>query len=316
MLKELYTELDQFPKRLKRKDKTKFLDFISEKMESFGYETKYSKGRYIARCINLESDNDNSEVILGAHYDTPTILPFYFEFFFRLFGHTRQFLLMFAIFFLVAVLTPVFLKIEGLDCLLKAIKWTFYLSFLGMLIPNPNNKNDNTSGVATLLDIAEKISKNPDLKTKLKFVFFDNEELGLLGSLMQRNKWKKEGFDVSNKKFISIDCVAHGEIPVILYQKNPEIANQLSNAFFQNDTLSKVVRLPFYPVSDNYAFGKYGAANISWMNKSWIPGGYYIKNVHSPRDNYVDYDKIEIISDSVIDFIKNVEKEENEIQPT
>ena len=264
MMQNLYNDLDQFPKRLRRKDKTEFLDFISKKMESFGYKTKYSKGRYIFKSINLESENDNPEVIMGAHYDTPTILPFYFEYLFRMVGHTRQFLLMFLIFFLVTILTPVLIEIENLDWLLKAIQWTFYLSFLGLLIPNPSNKNDNTSGVATLLDIAEKISKNPDLKNKVKFIFFDNEELGLLGSLMQRNKWKKEGFDYTTKKFISIDCVAHGELPVIIYHKNPETAHRLSNTFFQNDIKIKVLRLPFYPIS---ALG----SNCSPQNITYIP---------------------------------------------
>ena len=310
MLEKIYQELDQFPKRLKRRDKQKFLDYLKAKLDDLGYDTKESQGRFIFKSVNLETDNDNADIILAAHYDTPTILPFYFEYLFRIFGHTRQFFMLFSIFLIVAAVSAWAVKMPELNFLFKALKYTFFFSFLALLIPNPHNRNDNTSGVATLLNIAEKIAKNPNLKKKVKFIFFDNEELGLLGSFMQKKKWKKEGFEIFNKKFISIDCVAHGKVPVIVYHKNDATANQLHNLFFNQSIDSKILRLPFYPISDNYVFAENGAVNISWMDKTLIPGGYYIRNVHNPRDIDVDYDKIETVTDIVIDFFQRNDDDE------
>ncbi|MBN2279538.1 MAG: M28 family peptidase [Candidatus Marinimicrobia bacterium] len=312
MIQDIYKELARFPKRLKRKDKTLFLDFIVNKMESLGYAMKTTNGRYYFNCVNLETEKDDCEVVLGAHYDTPTILPFYFEYLFRLIGHTRQFLLLLMLFTILAAGSFFLKNYEYLDWLLRAFQWTFYISFLSLLIPNPVNQNDNTSGVATLLDIAEKISGNPDLKSKIKFIFFDNEELGLLGSFMQRKKWKKENFFLTDKKIITVDCVAHGEVPVIVYHKNAELAHQLSNTFFSQNIKSKVLRLPFYPISDNYPFSETGAVNISMMNRTVVPGGYYIKNVHNPRDNQVDFNIINLISNTLIRFIESRDQVINE----
>jgi hypothetical protein len=39
------------------------------------------------------------------------------------------------------------------------------------------------------------------------------------------------------------------------------------------------------PLSDNYAFRKAGAINISFADPSLIPGGYYIPKIHVPADN-------------------------------
>ena len=46
--------------------------------------------------------------------------------------------------------------------------------------PNKHTANDNTSGVITLLELMNRLS--PEQKERTAFVFFDNEENGMLGS--------------------------------------------------------------------------------------------------------------------------------------
>ena len=304
IMKLIYKELDKYPKRISRKQKNILLSYLENKLQSFGYKSEKSESRYFVKCINLETVNENAEVIIGAHYDTPTILPFHFEYLFRLFGHTRQIFMMFCLGIFFGVLISLLMKIDNVGWLLKSLEYTFYISFLSLLIPNWQNKNDNTSGVAALLKIAENIANNDNLKAKVKFVFFDNEELGLLGSMMQKRKWNKQNIDLSSKKFISIDCVARGEIPVIVYHtKNDSIAKDLQQ-IFEDQSISVIIKkMSVLPLSDNYSFKEFGGVNISWMNKSFIPGGYFIKNIHTPRDNSVEYDKIELVCDVVEKYL-------------
>lgn len=188
MIRDIYKKLDEYPKRFFRKQKDQFLAFISSELFSYGYNTEVVEGQYIVKSKNLETNCENPQIIIGAHYDTPTILPFYFEYLFRLFGHTRQFLLIGAMFLFVTLYNPMTQELDAFYWIFKPIELIFILSFLFLLFPNPSNRNDNTSGIATLLYLAKKLSNNSNMKDKVKFMFFDNEELGLLGSLMQRKK--------------------------------------------------------------------------------------------------------------------------------
>src|SRR6056297_684500 len=280
LIKKLYRELDNFPKRIRRKEKHELLDYITDKMTNFGYEIRKTNGRYIFKSVNLETTNDQAKVILGAHYDTPTILPFFFEYLFKIFGHTRQFFMIFGLLLLYTGFQFIAGEFPAYHWLFDIIKYLFWLSFITLLIPNPNNRNDNTSGVVTLLALAEKLSHHEHLKERVKFVFFDNEELGLLGSFMQAKKWKKRQFSVKTKKFVTVDCVGRGEVPVIIYHKKDKIAKKLKEIFTANSQQARSIRLPFYPLSDNYVWGSSGAVTISWMDKTVIPGGYYIRNIH------------------------------------
>ncbi len=304
MIEKLYREVDNFPKRIRRKEKNRFLDYITEKITNLGYEIKQTKGRYIFKSVNLETENDDADIILGAHYDTPTILPFFFEYLFKIFGHTRQFFMIFGLFLLYAGFKFIASEFPDYNWLFTTIKYLFWLSFITILIPNPNNRNDNTSGVVTLLAVAEKLSHYEHLKKRVKFVFFDNEELGLLGSFMQAKKWKKQQFPAKTKKFITVGCVGRGEVPVIIYHKKDTLAKNLHEIFIKKSQKARIIRLPFYPLSDNYILGSSGAVNISWMDKTVIPGGYYIRNIHSPKDKDVDYNKLEIVTNVLFELFK------------
>ena len=71
---------------------------------------------------------------------------------------------------------------------------------------NRHTANDNTSGVITLLEIA--LSLPEELRSDVCFVWFDNEERGLLGSAAFAGKHKetKKGALVLN-----FDCVGDGD---------------------------------------------------------------------------------------------------------
>ena len=72
------------------------------------------------------------------------------------------------------------------------LSYAWIIAFMYILIAGPANKhtaNDNTSGVAVLLNIMAQIQ--PEDKAKAAFIFFDLEEAGLFGSSAYAQKHKK-----------------------------------------------------------------------------------------------------------------------------
>jgi hypothetical protein len=53
------------------------------------------------------------------------------------------------------------------------------------------------------------------------------------------------------------------------------------------------------PFSDNFSFRKYGALNISFVGKSILPGGYTLNNIHTSKDNKIDLNRIEKLTDTL-----------------
>ena len=83
----------------------------------------------------------------------------------------------------------------------------FCLLMLMLLGPaNRNNANDNTSGVAAVMEIMARLPEEE--RSKAAFILFDNEEKGLLGSAgyaAQHKGVKEKGL------IINLDCVGDGE---------------------------------------------------------------------------------------------------------
>jgi hypothetical protein len=48
---------------------------------------------------------------------------------------------------------------------------------------------------------------------------------------------------------------------------------------------ARPIDMAWLPLSDNYTFKQEKAINISFADKSLVPGGYYIPRIHSPADN-------------------------------
>jgi aminopeptidase-like protein len=71
---------------------------------------------------------------------------------------------------------------------------------------NPNNANDNTSGVVTVLEIMRTLL--PAYRKKVCFVLFDLEEAGLIGSAAYRKAHKAA---TEKQLVLNLDCVGDGD---------------------------------------------------------------------------------------------------------
>ncbi|MEG8946949.1 M28 family peptidase [Rosettibacter firmus] len=298
---ELLLELQRYQKRNSRKEKNDFIDYLKQKFNKLGFEFNVVKTKLI-NSVHFETvSDDNPDIILMAHYDTGTILPCWYEWLIRLTGHTRS--------ILTALIVLLVFKLVSLtynEIIINIFTITVGLSFFipALFIKNQHTMNDNTSGVMALLLLAEKIAVDDSLKKRVKIVFTDNEEKILIGSYQLRKIWEKNGLNYKNAKIISVDCIGRGEHVIISYNFVNSIAKELIKVFEKNKIRAKCINMCLVPLSDAYNFWTTGAVNINMMYKTIIPGGYYIKNIHSYRDKEISKDNIKLIVESLIEYIK------------
>lgn len=285
--------------RFSRKDKKLFLKTIETELTKLGYEVDYRRFDGLLTSINIETKNNNPEFIFLAHYDTGTIGPIWMHWLMKLIGINRQLLIIAFFIVFICFLVPFFGSY--LPVIEPLVSVLIFISLLVFLIPNTTNYDDNTSGVISLIKLAKKL-KEKGLENS-KFIFVDNEELGLFGSAAHKVYLEKNKLIPKGCKVISIDCVGGpGEIPLIV--KNCESAylklfQDAINKEFDECKISKMI----FPASDNFSFRKYGAINISFVCNSIIPGGYYIADIHSHKDYKIDLERIDKLCDAITDLL-------------
>ena len=205
-IKEL---IDKYQVRKTHSQKTEFINWLKIKSSELGYELKID--HYSEKGRNLIAGNvEESKVILTAHYDTQP------NFFVPMFmGVSWLGFLLGQIYLLVVMLLVPGVILGGISYLTKGvveIDSTLYLVLLMVIslqmmfgFANKHTVNDNTSGVATLLSVMEDLKEEE--RDKVCFVFFDQEEVGLVGSSKFSNKHNTV---IKNKPLINFDCVSNG----------------------------------------------------------------------------------------------------------
>nr|WP_315021885.1 M28 family peptidase [uncultured Aminipila sp.] len=230
--------------RKNRKQKSEFIDFIKFACISRGIPCNIEEGG-IHKNRNIIIGNLNeAELMITAHYDTPAVLPFsnYLAPNSRL---SRSFYLA-KILICMCLILGVFSTLISFiisDSFIILLLLLFLVTIFGILSiygkPNPNNSNDNTSGVITLTEIIFGIS-NIDFN-KLVFVLFDNEEKGYLGSQLFKKRNKKL---VNSSMMINFDCVSDGDNILIVQNrgvlKNEQFKRDLEEAFV-GDNVKNVI---------------------------------------------------------------------------
>ena len=295
---KLFKELQRYPRRLTRKEKQKFRYFLKEKLENLGYDPREQKSKGFIKSVNIETHCNAPLYLVAAHYDTPTVMPPWLDGLFRLFGHTRQILI-----FVIMMAVGALLNLAGVTG--EVILAVLFASLATLIIPNPHNANDNTSGVLGCLRLAESIADDTILKDQVKFVFFDHEEWGLLGSSAFVRYKNSMSIATNHLKVITLDCIGRGDIPMVIRNGKSAYAGALYEHLKQFNEQTQEMNSGIIPLSDNYSFKNQGAVNVSVFKRSWIPGGYVIENVHLPADKKIDFSRVDQVVNGVLSFIKN-----------
>ncbi len=305
--------LNQFQVRKNSTQKSSFRCWLSDILKQHGYDVSVESGGSLIKSCNVVVGNpETADVIYTAHYDTCAVLPF------PNFITPQNIFLYFL--YQILIVIPMFILAVGAEILLLTL-WNDTPMWLAMLVvyavlgfciwwmmAGPANKhtmNDNTSGVAALIEIALSL---PEASRKhVAFIFFDNEEKGLLGSSFFK---KKHGSALKNTLVVNYDCVSDGEYiqfyPNKALKTNEKMLECLEKSFCSCDKkqVSIVKGFGFYP-SDQKAFPM--GVGVAALHKG--PLGYWLGRIHTARDTVFDCQNIELLRSGALDLVETLSKD-------
>lgn len=300
---------EKFPIRRKDEEKSKFLEFLSEESKKMGLS-------YVAETTSdgknknfVVGDVEGAKVVFTAHYDTPARsifpnimiprnLPLFFSY---------QFLpviLMLLVSLPISYLVGMVWLQDSRAYMLTFLALYYVLYFLMFRGPsNPKNYNDNTSGVATLLEIMR--GQSAEEKGRVAFIFFDNEEKGKKGS---KAYFKDHESLMKDKLLINFDCVGNGETVVFIAKEEAEKTEEyerLKGCFAPKDGYTA----EFYPMRGSESNSDYKSfpLGIGCMAcKRSKRGLLYTPAIHTAKDTVAKEENIEYIKSCTLKFIGEI----------
>ena len=300
MIEMSKTILAEFQVRKSKKGKAAFRDWLCRELTAAGYAPTVEKG-FAARNV-VVGDPESAEVLFTAHYDTQAVLPIpNFITPRNLFWYLLYQLLLVGSMFLIAGLVAGLLLLFRLPVeIVMPVFGVVLLFCCWWLIDGPANRhtdNDNTSGGITLVETA--LALPVEDRPKVCFVFFDNEEKGMLGSSAFAGKHKKVK---KGKLVVNFDCVSDGSsiqfFPSRKLKKEKTMLANLEKAFQSSgDRQVEIVRgFGVYP-SDNAAFRL--GAGVCALRKHKV-FGWYMSRIHTKRDTVMEEENIELLKDGCL----------------
>lgn len=297
------TILKDYMVRKTKDQKTRFIEYMKGAFPELQVETDKMNRNLVL------GDVASAKVILTAHYDTCAKMPVpnfitpmnmlvYLGY--QILIVIPFLLILWAVYSLTFVLTQ--MEIVSF--------WAGYLAMMGAMYyllmggpANPWTANDNTSGVVTLVELYEAMPR--ELRSQVAFVFFDNEENGLLGSGAFRKRHKKENLE--QKLVLNFDCVSDGDH--LLFVLNKPAMKQYADAFHrafpateEKAVLVESTAKAFYP-SDQSKFPVNAA--VAALNQHKLLG-LYMDKIHTPKDRCFDTRNIEFLRDGTVCLLDEV----------
>ncbi len=254
-----------------------------------------------------------AKILLTAHYDTCARMPFpNFVTPKNMAVYLGYSLLVTVPFFLLLFLVKAL--VQGLIPDPEAGRLAgFYIGYAAMmgamyflLIGGPANRftaNDNTSGIITLIEIYDALPE--ELRGQVAFVFFDNEESGLLGSKFFRKHHKQDGLE--HKLLVNYDCVSDGDHMLFVLNKKALAAWEEAFRAAYPSTDEKTFLLEsdkkaFYP-SDQRGFPVNAAVSSMNMHKYF---GLYMDKIHTDRDRCFDTRNIDYLRQGTLSLLRRL----------
>lgn len=158
---------------------------------------------------------------------------------------------------------------------------------------NPNNCNDNTSGVAAILSMIDALPVRQ--RGDVAFILFDNEEKGKKGS---KAYFKDHETEMKSKFLVNFDCVGNGENVIFVAMKEAEQRGEyaaLQKAFEGGDGFAAW----FYPMKGSQSNSDYKnfPCGVGCMAcKQTKSGVFYTPSIHTPRDTVAKDENISFIA--------------------
>ena len=302
-----------YPVRRTNEEKDRFQRYVLDLLSSKNMDAK----------IETTGDKKNENIVIGdpltakvvctAHYDTPAaslfpniMIPRNQVLFYLC--HFTPILLILAVALGVPWMITGLMGFEG-DARMGPFLMMYLAIYYGLffllyrVFKNPHNFNDNTSGVAAILTMIDRL--NDEQRDHVAFILFDNEEKGKKGS----KAYYKDHENVMKDKFVvNFDCVANGENVIFIAMKEAEKRREypaLRSAFEGNGEY----KTWFYPVKGSHSNSDYknfpcGVGCMACRQSK--RGVFYTPYIHTPRDTVANNENIQYIAECMTRFFGEV----------
>ena len=293
----------RFPVRRKPEQKDAFRRWMVEECSKLGYSAQVEENQ--KHCNVVIGDPETARAIFTAHYDTPagSFLPNFMTPRSRAFFWVRQvgMILLFAL--LGSVLgVPVWL-LTGNGRAGFLVGWLVYMAGFVLMMKGPanrNNVNDNTSGVAAVMELMARIPE--EQRSKVAFILFDDEEKGLLGSKAYAKAHpavKESGF------VVNLDCVGDGGHVLLLAGKKAREAAPYA-ALTAGMEAQSGRELHIFPLEKSVYNSDQKNFKVSCAICACRVGkhiGFYCDKIHTSRDTVCEQVNLDFIAGGLSEFV-------------
>lgn len=298
-----------YPIRKTEKEKESFRKYVIDTLKSKGIDVRVETTNNGMNKNIIVGDPTSAKAVFCAHYDTPcrSLFPNIMIPKNRALFFAYQFVP--VIFLLLISLTLSYLfgivLLNDERAYMLSFLVIYYGTFLLMMraFKNPNNFNDNTSGVATVLSIIEGLEESE--REKVAFILFDNEEKGKKGSAAYFKDHKNE---MTGRFLVNFDCVANGENILFIAQKSAlenEAYSHLKAAFEGADAFN--VDFCTYKEADSNSDHKNFPAGVGCVAcKQSRSGVLYTPYIHTPSDTVANNVNIDFLTKKSICFVQKL----------
>ncbi|MCL1914992.1 MAG: M28 family metallopeptidase [Eubacteriaceae bacterium] len=274
--------------------KKKFREFAVSEFARRGYSACCDKGFWGTNVII--GDLASAHVIFCAHYDTPPASLFpnkAYPLDVRSTIKARIWPFAIALPFQIVPLTLGKGLLAAFFTYIAAFGFVLFLMLAGPA--NKHNANDNTSGIITLLKGACAIG--PQQKSNVAFIFFDNEEKGLLGSFAFKKRYKPVA---ESKLVFNFDSVGHGDQLYLFYppaiQAAPKLLLKIRYAALSSGISRLLPSPPALFTSDHINFN-YGVGLASLFERD---GKAFTGNLHTRGDVHINEGLIDMAAHFIV----------------
>ena len=289
-----------FPIRRTKEQKQAFRQWVTERIAGMGWTVRTEANARGHQQNLIVGDPEHAEFICTAHYDTPAniLLPDL--------QIPRSFpvYLLYQMVLIIAMLGIAFLAGAAAGLATQSgdvMLLTFFGAFVALMAvqlygpANRHNVNDNTSGVAALMEAMADIPE--DARDKVAFILFDNMEKGRKGS----KAYAAEHQQMQYTAFVvNLDSVGVGDTFVAAV---PSLVRQLPQYERLTDILHRGGRdVRFHSAattrsnSDFRSF-KCGVGITAYRQVSGV--GLYLGDLHTARDTHADEANIAFLAQAL-----------------
>ncbi|SCM82923.1 conserved hypothetical protein [uncultured Sporomusa sp.] len=300
---------EKYPKRYSlHGHKEEFYQLIKKEVENLDLEIEVRPRDFIQ---NICTQNDDFDILLMAHYDTAPKLPLS-RFINSIYekvgvGNWRTYIGYFLYYVIIIGLNVSVLWL--LNSWFSHV-W-FFIYIVGFIIffflrANPNNMNDNSSGVIAVLTIAKILcSSDKNIMKHIKIVLTDFEEWGKHGAKKLRRELLTKGLE--NRLIINFDGVGNGTFLNLV----PISKDNLLRKYLLDNYPGKyrVIEEKVIAGSDYDVFKAYNAIGINFLEMAQIQGKYYMPNIHTSRDIEINEKQLAEFTNDVAQFLISYIKE-------